>query len=607
MEGICMRKIRFLFILLLTACLLLIGSPVFANNGDRSEPVFMDQILVKFKDGVSSAAIGRIHAANGASVIGKIDRLGVQILKVPAGKVAESVQSYRKNSAVDYAEPDHIAIAYGVPNDTYYGQQWGMTQINAPDAWGVTMGSGSIMIAILDTGVDLDHQDLASKIVSSKNFSSSNTVDDKYGHGTHVAGIAAAVTNNGMGVAGVGYNCSIMNVKVLGDTGSGSYSGIISGIIWAADNGAKVINMSLGGSSGSTTLESAVDYAWSKGVVVVAAAGNSGATDPSYPAYYANCIAVAATDANDAKASFSNYHSSNNPWVDVAAPGVNIYSTMPNHRNKIGPRNYDTLSGTSMASPFVAGLAGLVWASSYGTSATHVRDRVESTADTVGTIWSTYGIKRINAYKAVDEGGVPPVNNPPTVYLSSPVNGSSFASGSTIAFAGTAADIDDGDLTSSLVWTSNLVDGIIGSGGSFSTVLIDGTHEITASVTDQDGATAHATITIIIGSQLINSVKVDSIVYTTEGGRTGNAHLIVTLVLKDDKGNPTSGASVTIDLKRNSATYLTATGTTATNGSVTFKVTNAPAGTYQTAVTAVSANGLTWDGYTPANEFMLTK
>ena len=126
--------------------------------------------------------------------------------------------------------------------------------------------------------------------------------DDVYGHGTHVAGIAAAMTNNGIGVAGLGYTSTIMNVKVLGDTGSGAYSGIASGIIWAADNGAEIINMSLGGSSTSSTLEDAINYAWSKGVVVVAAAGNSGNTTPFYPAYYTNCIAVAATDANDAKA-----------------------------------------------------------------------------------------------------------------------------------------------------------------------------------------------------------------------------------------------------------------------------------------------------------------
>ncbi len=129
----------------------------------------------------------------------------------------------------------------------------------------------------------------------------------------------------------------------------------------------------------------------------MAAAGNDNTSSPSYPAYYNNCLAVAATDSNDAKASFSNYGN----WVDIAAPGVSIFSTLPNHRNRIITRNYGSLSGTSMASPFVAGVAGLVWATSYGTSNTEVRSRIESTADAAGTMWLTFNIKRVNAYNAV--------------------------------------------------------------------------------------------------------------------------------------------------------------------------------------------------------------
>jgi thermitase len=317
----------------------------------------------------------------------------------------EKLLAYRGEKAVLFAEPDFIAKAIGTPNDPSFGNQWGMTKIQAPQAWDITTGQPSIKIAILDTGVDQDHEDLAGKIVANKNYTTSGTVDDRYGHGTHVAGIAAAATNNGIGVAGVGYNSTIMNVKVLDDTGSGYYSWVASGITWAADNGAKVINMSLGGSSSSSTLESAVNYAWGKGVVIVAAAGNSGNTARLYPGYYTNVIAVGATDSNDAKASFSTYGS----WVDVAAPGVNIFSTLPNHANQIGSQNYDYLSGTSMATPYVAGLAGLVWATSCGTSNTNVRNRIQSTADPItgtGTYWQ-YG--RINAYKAV----APPDTTPP--------------------------------------------------------------------------------------------------------------------------------------------------------------------------------------------------
>jgi thermitase len=392
-----MKLLRIVLILGLIASLLLLTAPTLAAGNGDAQNFAPDRVLVKFKAGTDEATRHVIHGRQGGSVIGEIPQLGIQVVRIPAGKVSEKATGYRSEKAIEFAEPDFIAEAIEAPNDRYFTNQWGMTKIQAPQAWDITAGDPSIKIAILDTGVDQDHEDLASKIVDNKNFTTSSTVDDRYGHGTHVAGIAAAATNNGVGVAGVGYNCTIMNGKVLGDTGSGYYSWIASGIIWAADSGAKVISMSLGGTSGSSTLESAVNYAWSKGVVVVAAAGNNGNTTPVYPAYYANCIAVAATDSSDTKADFSTYGS----WVDVAAPGVEIFSTLPNHTNRIGILNYGSLSGTSMATPHVAGLAGLVWATSYGTTNTNVRSRIESTADPItgtGTYWQ-YG--RINAYKAV--------------------------------------------------------------------------------------------------------------------------------------------------------------------------------------------------------------
>jgi thermitase len=330
---------------------------------------------------------------------GEIAALGVQVIAVPAGTVEARVAAYSRNPNVEYAEPNYIAYAIGTPNDPYFGNQWGMTKIQAPDAWDVTTGSSGVKIAILDTGIDQDHEDLASKIVSQENFTDSPTLDDLYGHGTHVAGIAAAATNNGKGVAGVGYNSSLLNVKVLNDQGSGYYSWVANGIIWAADKGAaKVINMSLGGSVKSTTLENAVNYAWGKGVVLAAAAGNSGSASPLYPAYYKNCIAVAATDENDAKASWSSF----GKWVDVAAPGVNIFSTFPNHPYVIDKSlGYDYGSGTSMATPHVAGLAALVWATGYGSSNASVRSRIESTADKIPGTGKYWIWGRINAYNAV--------------------------------------------------------------------------------------------------------------------------------------------------------------------------------------------------------------
>lgn len=414
-----MKKFKRVTVFGLILCMMLFNLPVLgagagSGNGSASGPDLVpNKILVKFRSSTDELTKQQVHRANKASVVGEIKDLGVQVLQIPDGRVNETVLAYANNAAVEYAEPDYIARAFEViPDDTYFDQQWGIAQIMAPQAWDLDTGSSNTKIAILDTGIDQDHEDLTGKITINKNFSDSSTVDDEYGHGTHVAGIAAAVTDNGTGVAGVGYNCSLMNIKVLNDSGSGDYSWIASGITWAADNGAKVINMSLGGKLGSKTLQNAVNYAWNKGVVVVAAAGNNGNSRPSYPAYYSNCIAVAASDINDAKASFSNY----GDWVDVAAPGVNIYSTLPNHANAIGMEDYGSLSGTSMSTPYVAGLAALIWTSAYGDDNAGVRSRIESTADESGSIWSDYGIERINAYNAVRPNDDPPAERVLDVY-----------------------------------------------------------------------------------------------------------------------------------------------------------------------------------------------
>jgi thermitase len=389
----------------LLAGLIFLLVPLFLFNGqspvrsqESADSFAPDEIMVKFKPQIDESGIEDLNRFVGAKVKEKLLLPRLMTMRVPAGKAQEFAKLFSQSHLVEYAEPNYVAHAFLVPNDPYFSKQWGMTKVNALQAWDISSGSASVKIAILDTGIDQDHEDLAGKIAGQKNFTNSFTLDDKYGHGTHVAGIAAAVTNNNKGVAGLGYQTKLMNVKILDDNGSGYYSWIINGIKWAADNGAKVINLSLGGSSGSKALEDAINYAWVKGVVLACAAGNAGNDKPNYPAYYEKCLATAATNSNDQKASFSTYGS----WVDVAAPGVDIFSTVPNQKSKVSKnKNYDYLSGTSMATPHVAGLAALVWATSYGTSGSAVRDRIESTADSVagtGTYWSK---GRINAYEAI--------------------------------------------------------------------------------------------------------------------------------------------------------------------------------------------------------------
>lgn len=368
-----------------------------------------DRVIVKFKNGVSDSEKVKIRGGLGGKLVEEIKPLGVQVMRVTSARALEKVEALKADNKVEYAEFDGVTTAFEVPSDSLFSNQWGLNNVgqvaglsdadlDAPEAWDLSKGAG-VKIAILDTGVDQNHEDLAVKIMANKNFTTSRSVDDKVGHGTHVAGIAAAITNNAKGVAGVGHDALIMNGKVLDDRGNGSVSSLASGIVWAADNGAKVINMSLGSSSSSSALVDAINYAWLKGVVLVAAAGNDGGTAPSYPAYCDKVIAVAATDAYDNKASFSNYGS----WVDIAAPGNAILSTLPNHACKLGTsgKNYGYLSGTSMASPFVAGEAALVWAAKAGADNATVRGFIESTADTGTAVFAKYGIPRANAFRAV--------------------------------------------------------------------------------------------------------------------------------------------------------------------------------------------------------------
>lgn len=378
--------------------------------------------MVKFRDnGAAPAVLGR-HGLSDGPPIGST---GAHLIKVPAGRELQLVEALSRNPAVEYAEPDELVTASS--DDTYFGSQYALqnvgqeftntagtktvaggakdADVDAVEAWTVTTGAGK-RVAIIDSGVAINHPDISSKVVERANFSDKTIVGDedydKYGHGTHVAGIVAATRDNAMGVAGVCPDCAILDAKVLNDSGSGSSSGIAKGIDWAASHGAKVINMSLGQRVSSRTLEAAVNNAWNAGVVIVAAAGNAGTQAQVYPGAYPNVIAVAATDNRDMKASFSTY----GKWVDVAAPGVSVYSTFPTYPSTLGVQNgrsvgYDIESGTSMASPIVAATAALVWSTAAGTSNTAVRAKVESTAKPIngtGTYWK-YG--RVDACKAV--------------------------------------------------------------------------------------------------------------------------------------------------------------------------------------------------------------
>src|SRR5258706_9665309 len=264
----------------------------------------------------------------------------------------------------------------------------------------MTHGSSSAVVAILDSGVSASQPDVAGKVVMSQNFSDSPTVDDLYGHGTHVAGIVAAATNNGAGVAGVGYPLQVMVYKVLRSDGTGPDAAIANAIMSAADAGAQVISLSLGAPGYSVSMQAAVNYAWQRNALVVAAAGNSSSSGLFFPAGLNYAVGVSATDSNNALASFSNFGNG----VDLAAPGVNVYSTAPTYSVTTGWFNYVSLSGTSMATPHVSAIAGLVAMTTPGTSAAAILKRMQQTASssTVGGGWDqNFGYGIVNAYNAV--------------------------------------------------------------------------------------------------------------------------------------------------------------------------------------------------------------
>ena len=347
------------------------------RRGPRYAP---DRVLVRFKPDVADAYAEGLLRSYGFSAVRKIPRIGVYSVRTsPGSSVAETLAMLRRNGDIELARPDYRTRLADTPNDPFFtryqynlrnrggvldipqGIQLQTTagaDIKASPAWDVAKGNPETVIAILDSGVDMTHPELAAKVVSAgRDFANDDddATDDNW-HGTHVAGIAAADTDNSEGIAGVAWTCRILPVKVTEADGTGFYSWITEGIIWATDQGADVINLSLGGDVPDSFLEDACKYAFERGVVLVASAGND-AGSVLYPAAYDSYVlAVAATDYNDEPADFSNF----GPQVDVAAPGVYILGPAPQWFVGEASLPYLFVSGTSQAAPHVSGLAALI-------------------------------------------------------------------------------------------------------------------------------------------------------------------------------------------------------------------------------------------------------
>ena len=357
------------------------------------------ELLVKLKD-PGDEALSSFLSEYPFEVKERIEGLGVVRLEVPVGEELETASQLQSLPIVEWAEPDQLRSTQALPNDQLYRQfQWDMRKIQAERAWDITTGSSDVVVAVLDTGVDASHPDLAGKLLPGYDLlNDDEDPSDDSGHGTHNAGVIGAASNNSVGVAGISWGTKILPLKVLNSSGVGPDSVISQGIIYAADHGARIINMSFGSSTTSRVLVSAVRYAANKGVLMVAAAGNTAKVDNAiiYPAAYPEVVAVSATDESDEVPDFSQHH----PYVEISAPGVHIVSTF---WRGAGYGNYVSSSGTSDAAPHVSGLAALLWSVNPQLSSDQVRTILQQTADDLGAPGRDdyYGAGRINAYEAV--------------------------------------------------------------------------------------------------------------------------------------------------------------------------------------------------------------
>lgn len=342
-------------------------------------------------------------AALGATLAGRFASISTyEVVFSSPAEARVGVAALLRDTRVRHAEVERTFTVTESPRDPLYSKQWALAKVGAARAWNQEVGSTSpVTVAVIDTGADYGHPDLAGKLLPGFNATNpSASAQDDHMHGTHVAGIIAAATNNGLGVAGMSWGADVLPVKALGANGSGSSCDIVSALLYAARQAVRVINMSLGGPGPCpAALQEAVDVANRAGALVVAAAGNAGA-DFNTTESPANCdrtLGVGATDENDQPATFSNYGS----YVDISAPGVNILSTVIDP--KTGKHGYAALSGTSMATPMVAGLAALVFARHSDWSPEQVSERLRNSSRDLGPRgWDPhFGAGRIDAARAL--------------------------------------------------------------------------------------------------------------------------------------------------------------------------------------------------------------
>ncbi len=354
-----------------------VGSTRYAQSSTSRPSLVPNQVVVQFRSVPNPSFLQQFSQQNGLQVL-QVSRTGsVLFRQLRTGNTGTMVQSLRSNNMVEYSHQNTYYRGLFTMNDKRASEQYGPAIVGLSKAWDITLGSPNVVIAVVDSGVDLEHPDLKANLVPGFNaLNEGQLPQDDNEHGTHAAGIAAAVGDNGIGVTGACPRCKIMPVKVLDSEGGGTGFGVAAGIVWAVDHGAQIINLSLGGNESDPTMERAVKYALSRNAVVVVAAGNDNTDKKMYPAALPGVIAVGSVDQNRNRSDFSNYGT----WVSIMAPGTQILSTIPTSMGE-----YTKMDGTSMAAPLVAGIVGLMKSRFPQLTPAQVKARLEGSAIDLGS------------------------------------------------------------------------------------------------------------------------------------------------------------------------------------------------------------------------------
>ncbi|MGQ0607234.1 MAG: S8 family serine peptidase [Chloroflexota bacterium] len=400
------------------AILFLLGTAIPVTAMDDPEPtttpeageIVPGEVVVKWRDAGRGPEVARLQ---GLTVVGELGAPGKgmpALLSTQGRPVDDVLAELRADPSVEYAEPNYVVrlvedegtVAAVSVNDPKTAGQYSLDRMRVRDAWSLSKG-GSGVVAVLDTGVQANHRDLSGRVLPGHDFvnNDSNAADDN-GHGTWVAGIIAANTNDAYGIAGISWSDKILPVKIMTREGTGDTADLTSGIVWAANHGATVINMSIGGFPDTQHVRDAINYAWNEGVVLVGAAGNNGRQENFYPASFPNVVSVSATQVNDEFSHWSSY----GPAVDVSAPGASVQTTnctvctYADH-DSWGEHTY--ISGTSFATPNVAGVVALIRARYPSYTPAQVVSRLTGTVDDLGYAGHDYryGRGRVNAYRAL--------------------------------------------------------------------------------------------------------------------------------------------------------------------------------------------------------------